>query len=237
MENKVMEYEKSIKKLASRFQDMEGDFKREQGNPIESRVADPKSARRSARSSESKLDVKGSAEEDNVRVLQLMEQVNVLKSEIEAKNATLEDSRIEIARLRTRNAELKAVEEATSSDEKVYEEMYELYQRTREELDDTVTTLAQSREEVLQIRAAADAELEGQKVEFDSLQESYASLLRQNNSLLIRLAEIEGNTSSISAQFRSSNSPPVRVGASFPQEAGDSSPFSGLKRNGSGVTR
>lgn len=218
MENKIIEYEKTVKRLATKFQDMESDYKRGPSNA----PAEPKSARWANRS-ENKLDTKDLGDEDSIRVLQLMDQVTSLKIDLEAKNVILDDAKVEIARLRTRNAELKAVEESNNSHQKVYEEMYELYQRTRDELDDAVTTLAQSREEVLQIRASADAELEAQKVEFDSLQESYASLLRQNNALLLRLTDAEGNidvdSSSLSSPQTAKNSQKLSQQSSSPSTA------------------
>lgn len=191
MENKILDGDKTIEKMTKKISELDIDLKRFQNSSaLESKVSEPK-VQRKASQPENKAEAKGGPG-DSVKILQLTDQINSLKATLEVKSLMLQEAKEESARLRSKNSDLKALEENMTCSDKLYEEVQELYRRISEELDDTVTALALSREEAIQIRAETDAELEGQKMELDLVNNSYEILLRQNASLLSKVQEAEG---------------------------------------------
>ena len=195
MENKILDCDKTIEKLTKKLSELDCDVKRIQNSSAtESKVAEPKVVALKVSKSDNKMENKGA--EDSVQILQLMDQINSLKATLDVKSTILQEAKEEAARLRSKNAELKAINENASCNSKLYEEAQELYRRTSDELDDTVAALALAREENVLLLAACDADLDRQRAELDLVNSNYEVLLQQNTSLLSKMQQFEGTLAS-----------------------------------------
>lgn len=129
--------------------------------------------------------------EEITKMANLVEEVSSLKSIINVKDNLIENHKSEVSRLRSRNAELRVVDEDEKFKEESSREIRESYERLSKELDDTTHRLAELMEENMQLRAEQNLEMEQQQLEAEGLQEQCSRLLKQNSSLLQQMAELE----------------------------------------------
>lgn len=132
----------------------------------------------------------------DMKMLQMKDLLSKAQNALDLKEVEAQDNKEEIARLRSRTIDMKAGEEQLRCQKKLYEEMEELYHRSRDELDDTSTALSMAREETQQVRLDLEAEIEAQKVVIDRLNNSYESVLHQHSSMLHEVHKYEGTAKS-----------------------------------------
>jgi hypothetical protein len=129
--------------------------------------------------------------EEITKMANLVDEVSSLKSIIQVKDNLIENHKGEVSRLRSRNAELRIVDEDEKFKEESSREIRESYERLSKELDETTHRLAELMEENMQLRAEQNLDMEQQQLEAEGLQEQCSRLLKQNSSLLQQMAELE----------------------------------------------
>ena len=200
LENKLSENEKTIKKLEIKVNDMETELRKAKSsmnsniNNIQNTKDDLKSEPKYQNKSDKSVNydsAKSEYKNDNVKILQLMDELNSVKKDLEIKTISLEESKEEISRLRLKNAELKMQNEKNVLDKNMYEDALALYHKTDEELNFTSQSLVMAEEELRISKANSIAELDGAKIEIDTIISNYERLLRQNTVLLEQIAKLE----------------------------------------------
>lgn len=126
-----------------------------------------------------------------VKIDDLSQEVTSLKISLNNSNNLIEKYKEEIIRLRKRNSELCVSEEQTDYQEKIYNEQKEKYQLLSKELIETTNNLAIHIQELMQLRAKSDFDIELLELDKETLQEKYEQLLNQNTVLLKKLATYE----------------------------------------------
>ena len=200
LENKLSENEKTIKKLEIKANDMETELRKAKSsmnsnvNNIQNIKDDLKSEPKYQNKSDKSVNydsAKSEYKNDNVKILQLMDELNNIKKDLEIKTISLEESKEEISRLRLKNAELKMQNEKNVLDKNMYEDALALYHKSDEELNFTSQSLVMAEEELRISKANSIAELDGAKIEIDTIISNYERLLRQNTVLLEQIAKLE----------------------------------------------
>jgi hypothetical protein len=167
-----------------------------------SAAADPKSVRGSiaagSKEHKSGVGVAGDGDFDEaissndlLKFATLVDDLNNMKVTIEAKASIIDQQRTEIARLRSRNAELSVFEDQEDFDQREYRELRNAFDSVSADLDDTTRRLASCMQENMQLRAEATVGLDDQQAELQGLHDQCERLLKQNSRLLETITSLE----------------------------------------------
>ena len=133
----------------------------------------------------------GGAGRDTLRIVQLLEEVESLKTSLDVAEGAVELQKEEVSRLRERNAELVRGEEESDLATRQYRELRAAYDALLEDLQSCTRKLTESTEENMSLRSEVDVASEAQALEIDALHDQCERLLSQNSALLQRLGEME----------------------------------------------
>lgn len=125
------------------------------------------------------------------KIAQLMEEINGLRNALDVAQGATELQKEEVTRLRQRNADMAADDEEVKFLHAQYKEAVTARSHAEEEYSIISQRLAASDEEVSLLRSGTSLELEQSTMQLDALQSHCEKLLKQNSSLLHRLADME----------------------------------------------
>lgn len=125
------------------------------------------------------------------KVAQLMEEINGLRNALDVAQGGVELQKEEVTRLRQRNADMAADDEEVKFLNAQYKEAVTGRAHAEEEQALLVQRLAAAEEEVALLRSGNSLEAEHGTMQLDALQTHCEKLLKQNSSLLHRLADME----------------------------------------------
>ena len=139
-------------------------------------------------------------ERDTLRIVQLLEEVESLKTSLDVAEGAVELQKEEVSRLRERNAELVRGEEESDLATRQYRELRAAYDALLEDLQSCTRKLTESTEENMSLRSEVDVASEAQALEIDALHDQCERLLSQNSALLQRLGEMEVEVEAATAE-------------------------------------
>jgi hypothetical protein len=198
MENKILDYERRLNRVAKGVGGVDG------GKSVASQAKSisaakdaltsiatrPDGGSRAAPSS-AKGATSASGGDGLAKIAQLMEEINGLRNALDVAQGATELQKEEVTRLRQRNADLAADDEEVKFMSAQYKEAIAARAHAEEEYIAISQRLAASEEEAALLRSGTSVELEQATLQLDSLQSHCEKLLKQNSSLLHRLADME----------------------------------------------
>jgi len=125
------------------------------------------------------------------KVAQLMEEINGLRNALDVAQGAVELQKEEVTRLRQRNSDMAADDEEVKFLNAQFKEAVTGRAHAEEQQALLVQKLAAVEEEVALLKSGNSLELEHGNLQLDALQMHCEKLLKQNSSLLHRLADME----------------------------------------------
>jgi len=209
MENKIIKYEKKIdyfmkngggaidggKSIASQAKSIAStrDALTNIANRQETTAANTNttsSSSRGVKRSETENNKNGSSDSLS-KVAQYMEEINGLRNALDVTQGALDLQKEEVVRLRQRNSDMAGDDEEVNFLKMSAKEAIIGRKRAEEELMTTTKRLAAAEEEIALMKSGSSLELEQSAMQLDALQSHCEKLLKQNSSLLHRLADME----------------------------------------------
>lgn len=191
LENKITDLEKKAEKTAKNgIRGVTGTGK-EQADTRSDTKAASRGASRTAMA-EDKLDLSdGIGGDNNTKMAPLIDEIQRLRMEVNAKDGLLDMQREDVVRLRARNAELVSIEEEADYLERQNVDLKSYSDKMERLLEDTTRKLADAMEASAKIRSDVVMVNENQQAEVVSLHKQCEKLLKQNAAFLQRISDME----------------------------------------------
>eukprot|EP01031_Cornospumella_fuschlensis_P030624 gene30624-37000_t len=190
LENKIFELEKKLNRKTTTAPSLDNS-----NNIAESKRADEDNtaqAKGSSRTVANRYDAEKQSEMSSlVDAAALLEELQRLRTEVRARDAVADKQREEIARLRSRNAELVAAQEEVSYLEQEVEGLTDKNALLTKSMQDINRQLAEALEIAARYKSEASMISEHDRMAAEGLQAECDKLLKHNATLLQNLAEAE----------------------------------------------
>ncbi len=133
----------------------------------------------------------GTSDADLNTLAKLGEEVHNLRILLDAKDATIEQQKEDISRLRARNSELRTQESDLAQQEREEQSLQLQCIQLKDDLEMTTQRLLKCEEENKQMGASRMIELEECQAKLEGVEIQHEKLLKSNGSLLKKLADVE----------------------------------------------